>query len=289
MMRAPNGYQCAMRALVAVTLAVFAAVLSACGAEDISPEAIADAAKATAATGGSSIAIDGRFEGPEGEFTMTGEGVMDAGGRRARVDYSFDGVPGLGEMKQVMDGYVMYMRMPALESELPDGRSWIRMDLREATKELGLDIAQFGGAGGSDATRTLDYLRATGDVEKDGEEEVRGVETTHYRAVVDLRKYPQLVPESERAEAERGIDALVEMTGEEKIPTDVWIDDDNLVRRMRQQMDMRMPGAGTVEMDMSFELFDFGRRVNVEPPPADQVKDVTDLVRRQSGRQSASP
>ena len=280
-----------MRAVLTLVLVLAAATpLSGCGADDISPEAIADAAKATVATGGSRIHLDGEISGPEGDFTMTGDGVMDAAGRRARIEYAFSGVPGLeGEMQQVMDGYVMYMRMPAFEAELPDGKSWIRMDLREATKEMGLDIAQFGGAGGSDATRTLDHLRATGDVEKEGEEEVRGVKTTHYRAVVDLRKYPELVPASEREEAERGIENLIEMTGEEEIPTDVWIDDDNLIRRMRQQMEMRIPGAGSIEMDMSFELFDFGRRVAIEPPPADDVQDVTDLAAEQARRQSVSP
>src|SRR5687768_9257915 len=102
-----------MKLLLAVTASVCAVALSACGAEDISPEAIADAAKATAESGGSSIAIEGRFNGPQGDFTMTGDGVMDAAGRRAHLEYTFDGVPGLdGEVEQVMEGWVMYMRMP---------------------------------------------------------------------------------------------------------------------------------------------------------------------------------
>jgi hypothetical protein len=274
----------------AIAIALAATPLAGCGAEDVSPEAIADAAKATVASGGSRVHLSGEISTPQGDVRMTGDGVMDAAGRRARFEYDIGGVPGLddGQMHQILDKYVMYMQVPALESELPDGKSWIKLDLRKATREFGLDIAQLGQSSGSDAARTLDQLRATGDVEKEGEEEVRGVETTHYRAVVDLRKYPELVPRADRAEAERGIEALIEQTGESEIPTEVWVDGRNLVRRMRQQMEMRAPDGGTAEMDFTVELFDFGTVVRVGPPPADEVYDVTELAAEQA-RDQASP
>lgn len=271
---------------IAIALALAAAPLSGCGAEDAAPGAIAEAAEKTVASGGSRVVVDGQIDAAGQEITMTGEGVMDAAGRRARFEYSFDGAPGLGEMQQVMDGYVMYMRMPAFEGGLPEGKSWMKLDLRTALDELGLDASQFGAGGGTDATRMLDYMRTAGDVEKKGEEEVRGVETTRYRAVVNLREYPKLVPEAEREAAERGVETLIEMSGgEAEFPTEVWVDEGNLIRRIRQQMEMAAPGGESFEMDITTELFDFGTPVTIEPPPEDEVQDMTEIAAEQIERQ----
>ena len=280
-----SGYQSPMRRLLTVVLAASLAALSACGTEDISPEAIADAAKATAASGGSAIAVEIRMAGPEDEITMVGDGVIDTAGRHARIDYALAGDLGASaDIKQIIDGNVLYMQMSTID-DLPDGKSWIKFDMSKAAESVGLDAAQLDQLG-SDATRTLDYLRATGDVEKEGEEEVRGIETTHYRAVVDLRKYPELVPESERAQAARAIETLIEQIGESEVPTDVWIDDRNLVRRMRQQLDVRQAGQDPTEMDITTELFDFGTPVSVSPPPESEVFDATDVAAEELEREA---
>ena len=50
-------------------------------------------------------------------------------------------------------------------------------------------------------------LRAVSEeVEELGTEDVRGVETTHYRTTVDLRRYPDLVPPDRRELARRSIE-----------------------------------------------------------------------------------
>lgn len=264
--------------------ALAATALTGCSAEDVSPESIADAAKATTSTRGARVAVDGTITGPSGEVTMTGAGVMDPRRQLGLVRYEVAGPNGETRLEQVVDRYVIYMSSPEIEDELPGEKSWIRIDLRKATKALGADVGQFGQTGGADATRLLDYLRATGDAKNEGEEEIRGVDTTHYEAVVDLRKYPRLVPESERAQARRGIESVIDLTGESKVPTDVWIDEHKLIRRVEQEVEMHLPGAPPITMDIGYELYDFGKRVTVKTPPADDVEDVTELATQQAAK-----
>ena len=125
----------------------------------------------------------------------------------------------------------------------------------------------------------MQMLKAVGgDVKKVGEEEVRGVDTTHYSATVDFDKFPAAVPASERAAVKKSIDNLVKLTGQRRIPVDVWVDDDKVVRRVGQTMKTKVPGAGSMQMKMIIEYYDFGTKVDVKAPPADQVQDISELA-----------
>jgi hypothetical protein len=83
-----------------------------------------------------------------------------------------------------------------------------------------------------------------------GPEKVRGVETTRYRFVADLR------------DTSLGAD-------DARTTLELWIDDDDLIRRLRG-----VEPEGTYEMD----FFAFGEPVEVEPPPAAEVRDLDDLA-----------
>jgi hypothetical protein len=120
---------------------------------------------------------------------------------------------------------------------------WLKSE--EVAKPSGTDFVP-GAPGGTTPDRILSVLRASSkEVEEVGREEVRGVETTHYRAHLDPEKY-ELYSDGEPT----------------KQIVDAWVDAAGLVRRLS------MPdGAAT----MTFELFDFGVKVEVEAPPADEV------------------
>jgi hypothetical protein len=112
------------------------------------------------------------------------------------------------------------------------------------------------------------------DVEKLGEEEVRGAKTTHYRATVSLREVANQVPEQKR-----NIERVIEVSGIEKVPTEVWIDGGGRVRRMKLDYEeMQFAPGQKGDMEMTMELFDFGVEVDVEAPSANQVMDLTELV-----------
>ena len=120
----------------------------------------------------------------------------------------------------------------------------------------------------------------SGGVKDEGREQVRGVEATHYSATVDLRRSVEQLPESQREAAGRGIDRVIAVTGQEKLPFDVWIDDDDRVRRFEMDQTMK-PGGVELKMHMTLEYVRFGVPVEIDLPADDEVFDATDLALQQ--------
>jgi hypothetical protein len=111
----------------------------------------------------------------------------------------------------------------------------------------------------SDPDDVLELLvNASGDIKRQGNEDVRGVETTHYRIRLDSEELVQQVPPAQREEARESL-------GARSLPVEVWTDRENRIRRVRFQH------AGALKTTMTVELFDFGIEVEVEPPPPEQV------------------
>jgi LppX/LprAFG-like lipoprotein len=167
---------------------------------------------------------------------------------------------------------VIYMELPPESGQLPAGKKWIKMDLEKLGQEAGLNLDQMMGAGQTDPSQGLDFLRGVKDVHAVGEEEVRGVATTHYTGVVDLA-----ILGTEQPEMKPAIDQLVQQSGLSRIPVEVWIDEDGFVRRMKQNLE----GSGSglpMNMTMTTDLYDFGTDVSVKEPPADDVVDFSELT-----------
>ncbi len=275
---------------------VFLAVASAlalaaagCGGDDgASPEAaVAEAATKTAEAGTSrvTLAVQTNLAGSE-PVTFTGDGAFDYERKRGEMTMDMSevieasGAPsGQGEMEVVFHELVVYMKFPLLTDQLPGNKEWMKIDLEAVGRQQGVDLGALSNLNQGDPTQALQYLRATsGGVEEVGREEVRGEETTRYRATTDLRKVPDAAPPEERERLRQTIDQVVEATGEGEIPTEVWIDDEGRVRRQRYTQ--QLPGAGDRKAEMTFtmELFDFGVEVDAKPPPAGQVEDISKLI-----------
>jgi hypothetical protein len=61
------------------------------------------------------------------------------------------------------------------------------------------------------------------------------------------------------------------------LPAEAWIDGDGYLRKMTLAF-AGLAGASDAGFDLTMEMFDFGAEVDVEPPPADEVTDITDLA-----------
>jgi hypothetical protein len=85
------------------------------------------------------------------------------------------------------------------------------------------------------AVERLRLLRTAGGARKAGSETVHGVQTTHYRATIDPRRFPETVSESERERARKTVEVLgrLDPTLLDPMPVDVWVDADGLIRRER--------------------------------------------------------
>jgi len=133
---------------------------------------------------------------------------------------------------------------------------------------------------GVDPYNPTGYLKALGasggDVTVIGTESLRGVATTHYRAIFDLETLARIDP---AAFSELQESAPV---GLDDLPLDIWIDDANRVHRFVFELDG--PALGEAQagesfdyMRVQFDFSDYGGRVTVEPPPADDVTDVSEI------------
>ena len=252
------------------------------GGDGGSPRAaIAAAPSETTNAGSYRASFDLTYEGfTERPLSMTGKGVVDAKKRLGRMELDMsDFVQGGGrdgEAAIVFDELVFYMRLPALAKSLPGGKPWLRLDLEALGKEKGVNLGQLSQLSQSDPSQALEYLRgASEDVREVGEEDVRGEATTHYRLTVDLDRVADEVPGQEAS-----VRRVVELSGVKEVPTDVWIDDEGRVRRLKLLYEnMRFAPDQKGDMRMTMELYDFGVDVEVAPPPREEFTDLADLIR----------
>ena len=287
------------RVLALVVLAAVGAVaiVLATSGGGIGVEQIAEAADKTQRAGSSKMSMRGEMEMPgAGEkVPFTAEGVIDASGRRGRMTIDMSKLAEVGggtsgltpdDMRgeQIIDGSVIYMRLGVFDPLLPRGKTWVKIDVEKVGGDFGLDFGTLTQPGVSSPHDMLDQLRAmSGDLEEIGSERVRGVETTGYRATVDLRRFPDTLPPEKRQKSRETIDQRIEKSGVSRFPTEVWVDREGLVRRLTQLYDMKPEGQSQrIRMKLTMDLFDFGTPVRVEPPPAREAIDFEDALRRAS-------
>ncbi len=272
-----------MQLALLVSLACAAAALSACGAAD----PVAEAAATTAQAGGAKVEMRIGFAAPGvpagAEMTARGEIDTRNGDMQMMIDLGAlgdalgasaqAGEPNEREIEMRVLDKVLYMRMGLLAQMLPGGKRWIRLDTREVGKSLGIDVDQM--TQYSDPAKILDFLRASGNVEEVGRERLKDIDTTRYRATIDVRKILDEQRSSQGAGAAKGLDELLDTLGDSAIPADVWIDDDKLVRRMA--IKMSMPGQ-SIAVGVQLDLSDYGTEISVKAPPAAEVADGAGLL-----------
>jgi hypothetical protein len=177
---------------------------------------------------------------------------------------------GMRMTERLVDGAV-YMKSGLFAGISGAQKQWVKIDLNQ----LGMSSAADLGAGQSgDPSQVLSYLRGlTGHVDEVGTDEIRGVQTTHYRATTSLQKALERLPEEQR----KTLEATVQNLGDTTIPIDVWVDGDGRVARVATQYTMNVSGQ-SISADMQFDYFDYGTPADVQAPPADQVADLSGLA-----------
>jgi hypothetical protein len=106
----------------------------------------------------------------------------------------------------------------------------------------------------------LDVFRsASRSIRTVGHDTIRGVATTHLRIVVDG-------PALKKVLAAKGVPANETTTSTQSL--DVWVDSRGRLRRITG-VDAGSDPATTTQMD----FYDYGVRVDVQPPPANEITD----------------
>lgn len=176
-------------------------------------------------------------------------------------------------------GDVVYLQSPLFANGVPGvtADSWLRIDLGETTQAQGLGLDQLRQLGDNDPRQGLAVLRGVTDgVQELGSEQVRGTSTTRYRARIDLERAAR---EAGAVTDEESFQRFLATIDAETLRVDVWIDDDNRVRRIRMPMPLAAD-AGGGEVVVETEYYDFGADLDVVAPPSDDVVDLGPLLER---------
>lgn len=234
------------------------------------PAAAVRAATATTEEAGSSRFVLTSTTAAQGQtIEFVGEGVFDPATRKGRATFTLPG--GAGTMDQVFLGEQLFLSVPGQPG-------YYRLAVSDL---VGTDLQN-----AAQPTGSLDLLEGVSDdVEEVGTEDVRGDQTTHYQGTVDAQKALDQVGGSLRESAEQGFEAA----GIDALPFEAWIDDDGRLRKF--SLTMEVPASDTtgghaVTSVTEVETYDFGVAVDVEAPPADQVRDGAQLLAFLRGQQA---
>ena len=212
-----------------------------------------------------------------GPATVTGGGAMDTTGPLMHMTMDMGALLPAAERKAgtsleaILNDQAMYMKVPGLAAETA-GKHWVRIDLATVP---GGDV--FGAIAqqlkNADPTSNLKFLDGAQDVTVVGQEDVRGVATTHYGFTVDMQKALASAPDSLRS----AVSAAVAQLGMTTVPGEVWLDGDGLPRRFAYDMKLPVGQAAPSAVHMSMDFFDFGQPVQVSLPPDGDIVDSSAL------------
>src|SRR4051812_13681978 len=225
-------------AVIAVGLAVMAAtavLASRGGSGALSLDPVAAAATKTQQAGAARIRFALEVRGPQGQkIRLHGAGAID--GTSGELTMNMGSIPGqslippgttLKEIFLEQDGdYVVYVGLGALASQIPGGKHWVELDVSKLGKAAGIDLAKLLSGSQLQPGDLLSMLKAGGaKIRSLGPATIDGTETTHYRVTVDMAKALQA----------KGLTSplLAGMAAQmPKVPEDVWVGKDGLVRRI---------------------------------------------------------
>lgn len=267
------------RLALALLLAIPATAAAGCGAASSVQNAVdpvARAAETTAGAGGAQMAMQMTMTAGGQTIPVAGSGVLDQTTHQGSFSMSVT-VPGAGPMRidEIVDGKVFYIHLPpGLPGGLPAGKSWIKIDLTALGKKAGIDIGALQESGAGQLSQYLGFLKAAGDARRVGTDTVRGVQTTHYAASIDFAKAGKALG----GDAGKALQQVETSLGVASMPVDVWVDSQQLVRRLTATFSTR--GVVPVSMSMTLDVLRYHVPVHVTAPPAGQVLDASALAGR---------
>jgi hypothetical protein len=224
---------------------------------------------------------------------VTVDGGFDFTSRRAslQVDGAQFGAPELGKLQSIVDydgGLTVYMKVPAEAASDFDNKPWFKVDVAALMRQAGMDvdIGSLLQGQSNDPTQGLGMIRGADNVVKIDEGDIRGVHTTHYRLDVNIDK---AIAEAPTPEAKDAMQRLTNLYTVRTFPVEVWLDDQGRVRQYQESLSagvIRLPAGLQTQGDplaghvtVTYDLYDFGRPVDVQLPPADQVANINEMIK----------
>jgi hypothetical protein len=203
------------------------------------------------------------------EVTTLIEGVADlvTGDSESTVDLSLPGQDPMTSQVIIEDATV-YVEASSIPGAPTDAR-WISIDSEALGSQLRINLEAFHQNGAA----LLATLAEGVDVKEVDTESVRETETTQYRFTTDLAALAESGPEELRSSFEQ----VIQLTGSEEISTQVWIDDEDRVRRIVTTLEFEVANQ-QISQETTVEYFEFGVEVDVQPPQEQDTVDITELT-----------
>lgn len=273
--------------LAAAALLGGAALIAGCGAST-TLDPVARAAQVSSSQTGIDFTLEVKLGSAAlaKELSITAHGWVDERKHAARMSMDFAGVPAISALPGGGTGVEavflyprLYMRLPFLADKLPEGKSWMELDMsRLASTSSEGTVPQAFSIGQANPTQFLAYLRASsGEVKRLGPRQIDGVPTTGYRAELQLSRVLGSLPLGERATARSMFSHLSHAGASGAAPIDVWIDRQQRVRRIRMSLDLAgktVSGPATIAIDFN----SYGSVPTISPPKQSEVIDLTSTV-----------
>jgi hypothetical protein len=261
----------------ALPIALVALAASACGSSASSQSVVARAARDTARVAGyrmtGTIAITSPITGTT---TMTLAGTFNRTDQRAKITTVVQAAGHRIVIPELVSRLTVYMAASAIPNgqALTGGKRWLKLDVGHAIAAIGVSSLP----ATTDPTQFVDYLRAVSSEKTiKGTQVINGVPTTHYRAIVDLGRYPSLVSASQRVASRRSVKALESALGGHTLPIDAWIDVHGLVRQISLAF-AECVSRSRFTYGMTLVLYDYGAQPRPAVPSPRQVYDLTPII-----------
>lgn len=252
--------------------------------------ALAGAVAATRAVAQARVELQTTVVAPDGPVALIHRAAFTDGGLRAAAESDMTqaaaALEAAGQQLEgdwshptgvVVDGDAVYSQLgPMAEALGREPDDWVRARIADVTAAgaendaLALALDPLGPLdllyrpvrelAVMDVAEASDGAEATDGAGEEAAARLRAVATRHLRATLDLS--------GAQAAPEASFEARLVAAGIDALPVDVWLDDAGVVRRLRVSLD----SAGT--MTTTFDVYDVGADVTVEPPPADRVVEV---------------
>lgn len=255
---------------------VLAAAVAGCGSADVEREAVNPLAQAVSATQAETSArMTFQSVGEVGGQTVkgTGSGLVQFKPVKAQLSVQANAAGQAITIDEVMDGATLYMKLPKeAAGGIPGGKTWLKLDLDKVSGG-----ALSGVMGQSqDPAAQLKLLSQLAGAKEVGKETIDGTETTHYHGELDYRKVAKSGPPEMRKAAQIALKVMDDTT----VPVDVWLDDQNRVRRQELVLKTKAAGGAPAQkQSITVGYSDFGADTSgIKPPAEADTYDATNLA-----------
>ena len=235
-------------------------------------ELYAQAQEAMREAGSGSFSVDSDIAGET--VTATGDFRYTDQGTDLRMQATLPG--GGGTMEAILTSEAMYLQVPGVP--LPQGREWLVVEADSEgplADQLAPVFEQLRSSASPEAA--LPPLEGLRQFEEAGMEQIDGVQTTRYDAVVDVAAAAEALGAENASQAQAFQDLLDQ--GVEEVPYSLWVDEENLVRQYTSTLPTE-----TGEVMTTGSYSDWGQPVDLEVPASAEtlpLEQLEGLVPRQ--------